>query len=138
MKRLNSVILNAFALSHASTDERTLLDKGDAQWSLKLGAAIFVSYPLINALVTICMIMVVFETGDASLFWSLGIAFWAVIVGVNIWTSGVYQDNIDTIWKLGNEIREDPDRGPRWARRRSNAFVFANTAYTIVMGWIML
>ena len=135
---MNSAILKAFALSHAETDERVLLDKNDAQWSLKLGAAIFVSYPLINVLITICMIMVVFEIGDASLFWSVVIAFWVVIVGVNIWTSGVYHENIDTIWKCGNEIRVDPDRGPKWARRRGNAFILANTAYAATMGWLML
>ena len=138
MEPLTSVILNALTLAYASTDERILLDESDAQWSLKLGAAIFVSYPLINALITILMVMVVFEIGDASLYWSVCIAFWLVIVGVNVWTSGVYQDNIDTIWKLGNEIREDPNRGPRWARRRGNAIIFINTAYAAVMIWVML
>lgn len=103
MKPLISVILNAFAIAHAITDERVLLDKG-----------------------------------DASIFWSVFIAYWLVIIGVNIWTSGVYHNNIDTIWKLGSELRDDPDRGPRWARRRSNAFIFANAAYTVVMIWIAL
>jgi hypothetical protein len=138
MKRLNSLILNAFAVAHAETDERVLLDKNDAQWSLKSTVGIFVSYPLINALMTIWMLMVVFEIGDESLFWSVFIAIGVVIVAVGIWTSGVYHDNIDTIWKYGNEIREDPDRGPGWARRRGNAYVIANTAYIVVMLWMML
>ena len=138
MGLLKPVILKAFALSLAETDERVLLDKSDAQWSVKYGAALYISYPLINVLLTVCMVMVVFETSDASLFWSIVIAYCIVIVGVNIWTSGVYHDNIDTIWKLGNEIREDPDRGPRWARRRGMVFILANTAYAAVMGWMML
>jgi hypothetical protein len=138
MGLLKSVILNAFALSLAEADERDLLDRSDAQSSLKLGAAIFISYPLVNVLLTVCMVMVVFEIGDASLFWSIVIAYWVVIVGVNIWTSGVYHNNTDTIWKLGNEIREDPDRGPKWARRRSKVFILANFAYAVAMGWMML
>lgn len=138
MSIFKPVILNAFALSLAETDERVLLDRSDAQWSVKFGAAIFISYPLINFLLTICMVMVVFETGDAALFWSIVIAYWVVILGVNLWTSGVYHDNIDTIWKLGNEIREDPDRGSKWARRRGNVFILANSAYAVAMGWMML
>ena len=101
MKPLISVILNAFAIAHAITDERVLLDKGDAQWSLKGIVGIYVSAPLVNVLVTICVFMVVFETGDASIFWSVFIAYWLVIIGVNIWTSG-YITTISTL--SGNSV----------------------------------
>ena len=138
MTPLTSLILKAFAISHATTEERVLLDKGDAQWSIKLGVYIYVSYTLINALITICTVMMMFGTFDASLYWSAVIAFWVVIVGVNIWISGIYANNTDLIWKCGNEIREDPNRGPGWARRRSRVFLFANAAYAAVMILIAL
>ena len=133
-----SAILKAFAIAHAITDDRVLLDRGDAQWSLKGIVAVYVSFPLINALFTIQTVMIVFETGDDSLWWSVWIALALVVVGVNIWTSGIYHANTETIWKLGNEIREDPDRGPKWARRRGNVFILANSAYAVAMGWMML
>ena len=133
-----SAILKAFAIAHAITDERVLLDRGDAQWSLKVIVAIYVSFPLINVLFTIQTVMIVFEIGDVSLWWSVWVALALVFIGVNIWTSGVYHANTETIWKLGNEIREDPDRGTRWARRRSNAFIYANAAYLAVLLWLVL
>ena len=113
---MSSVILNAFALAHAITDERVLLDKGDAQWSLKGIVGVYVSIPPANVLMTI----------------------WVMIVAVNVWVSGFYHNNLDTIWKLGRELRENPDRGPRWARRRSNAFIYGNAAYTVVLVGILL
>ena len=137
MAPLTSLILKALAISHATIDERVLLDKSDAQWSIKLGACIYVSLPLINALITICTVTVMFETFDASLYWSAVIAFWVVIVGVNIWISGIYANNTDVIWKCGNEIREDPNRGTRWAHRRSRTFLSANAVYAVVLIWVM-
>ena len=135
---MSSVILNAFALAYAITDERVLLDKGDAQWSLKGIVGIYVSIPPASLLITICVVMAVFKAGDASLFWSVFIAYWVMIVAVNVWVIGFYHNNIDTIWQLGRELREDPDRGPRWARRRSNAFIYGNAAYLIVLIGILL
>lgn len=139
MERLTSVILYAFSCSFAGTDERVLLDRGDAQWSLKLGAGIYVSYPLFNALVTFCAVLVMLGADANYAFWlPLMIGFWVIIVLVDVLTSKVYNDNIETIWEQGHEMRTDPNRGPKWARRRTGAFLIANSAYFLVSIWIIL
>ena len=137
--RLDSPILYAYSYAFASVAEYVLLDRREAKFRMTAIVALCVSVTLLNALTGVLVVgALIGANTDYDVWPILMIGYWVFLIGAYIVASKVYDNNIETIWERGNEMREDADRGPRWANRRSNAFLIANAAFFLAIFWILL
>ena len=135
---LDSLILYMYSYEFATVAEYVLDDKSEAEHRLKATVGTSVRFVLFNALATICLVLVLLGAhAKYVVLPALIIGYWVLVFGGYIVASKVYDSNTEIIWAQGSEIREDPDRGPRWAKRRVIAFYVANAVYFLAIIWLI-